>query len=402
MERIPGYCGRDERRDCPEDTRRNKLAVEAKRIEPHGVFLSFDAWQDELGKLIETYNRAPQQGRILAGMSPDRAFESFWPHDDPPTRFDASCWHLLAHYVSERVIGSDGIAFKIGGTSYIYRDENSSALRGQKALAWFDPECPELLGVTDLNGRNPQLIQRAGDVDFLAALDRDGEAGRDYQTELAKAAGHNSYPRARYHVLKAAFEPTFRKNLVAPGTAHVAETFQAGREQNQQTEQVRANRVSTAARRARKLGLSPALIRPGDDLAAEGLEMMTRAERNQGAAPGRNVNPRKTYRIKPFGNGQREYVDFLIKRLTDFRSAGKSFGQNFSNQISTSTTARIARSQLHCDLYSPDHFREVCDYLKSKIDGTILGKRNTANGVPNFHEFESEQLDVAPKNGGPL
>jgi hypothetical protein len=285
MERVPGYCGRDERRDCPEDTRRNNLAVEARRVEPHGVFLSFDAWQAELGKLIENYNGAIQQGSILAGMSPDQAFESCWPHDDPPSRFDASCWHLLAHYVSERVVGVDGITFKIGGTAYIYRDENSSALRGRKVLAWFDPECPELLGVTDLSGRNPRLIQRANAVDFLAALDSGGEAGRAYQTELAKAAGHNSYPQARYHVLKAAFEPTFRKNLAAPATAHVAETFQTGREQIQQFHQVRAASASTAAKRARRLGLPAALVRPGDDLAAEGLEMMSRAERSHSSAP---------------------------------------------------------------------------------------------------------------------
>jgi hypothetical protein len=284
MERVPGYCGRDERRNCPEDTRRNKLAVEARRVEPHGVFLSFDAWQAELGKLIESYNAAVQQRTNLPAMSPDQAFESCWPHDDPPTRFDASCWHLLAHYVSERMVGVDGITFKIGGTSYIYRDENSSALRGRKVLAWFDPECPELLGVTDLSGRNPQLIQRANAVGFLAALDHDGEAGRAYQTELTKAAGHNSYPQARYHVLKAAFEPTFRKNLAAPATAHVAETFQAGREQIQQTQQVRAASVNATAKRARKLGLPAALVRPGDDLAAEGLEMMSRAERSHSSA----------------------------------------------------------------------------------------------------------------------
>jgi hypothetical protein len=61
MERMPGYCGRDERRDCPEITKRNKLAVDARRIEPHGLFLSFDAWDAELAKLIATYNAAVRQ-----------------------------------------------------------------------------------------------------------------------------------------------------------------------------------------------------------------------------------------------------------------------------------------------------------------------------------------------------
>ena len=392
MERVPGYCGRDERRDCPEDTRRNKLAVEARRVEPHGIFLSFDAWQDELGKLIQSYNSATQQGSILAGMCPDQAFESCWPHDDPPTRADASCWHLMAHYVSECMVGVDGITFKIGGTPYIYRDENSSALRGQKVLAWLDPDCPELLGVTDLTGRNPQLIQRANVVDFLAALDRDGEAGRAYQTELAKAAGHNSYPRARFHVLQAAFEPTFRRNLTAPATVHVAETFQAGREQIQQTQQVRAASASTAAKRARKLGLPAALVRPGDELAAEGLEMMSRAERSQCAAPAKKGEDGKfTYLLKPSGDDKTKHVDYLLDRLTEFRKAGKSFGQHFSGAISFGITRKITESQIGGDIYAPENFEAVCAHLKEKIDATILGKRNQAKGTPNYHEFSEVQ-----------
>jgi hypothetical protein len=306
MERTPGYCGRDERRDCPEDTRRNKLAVEGRRIEPRGVFLSFEAWNEELAKLIAAYNRDPQQGRILDGLSPDQAFQNFWPHDDPPAKFDASCWHLLAHYVSERTVGVDGITFKIGGNPYIYRDENSSALRGKKVLAWFDPECPELLGVTDTAGRNPQLIQRSNDVDFLASLDADGEAGQTYKTELAKVAGHNAYPKARFHVLKAAFEPTFRQNLVALGVARVAETFQTGREDIQRGEQQKARRTNMAAQRARKLGLPPALVRPGDDLAAEGLEMMERAERSQAETAPSQKGESKTYILKPFDGGKQK------------------------------------------------------------------------------------------------
>jgi hypothetical protein len=285
MERMPGYCGRDERRDSPEDTRKNKLAVESRRVEPHGLFLSFDAWNEELGKLIAKYNATVQQGRILDGVSPDQAFENFWPHDDPPMAFDASCWHLLAHYVSERIVGVDGITFRIGGTQYIYRDANSSALRGRKVLAWFDPECEDLLGVTDLNGRNPILIQRAGAVDFLAALESDGESGQAYRGELEKVAGHNSYPKARYNILKATFEPTFRKNFVAPADANIAETFRAGRAEAEKTQQVKIDRATTTVKRARKLGLPASLVRPGDDLASEGMEMMLRAERNRPDAP---------------------------------------------------------------------------------------------------------------------
>lgn len=306
MERMPGYCGRDERRDCPEETRRNKLAVESRRVEPHGLFLSFDAWYQELGKLVDAYNNTVQQGRILNGKSPEQAFEVYWPHGNEPVKFDANCWHLLAHYVSKRTVGVDGITFKVGNQQFIYRDKNSSDLRGGKTvLAWFDPECPELLGVTDLRGRDPRLIQRAQSVDFLAALEDEGTASnRQFQQELGKVAGHNSYPKARYRVLSAKFNPTFRGNAVAPGVAHVAETFQTGRADIEEREQQKVARASTRINRARKLGLQPSAVR-ADEMADEGLELMRRAEAEENKRSRTYIlDPDKTFTKKNSGGNQ--------------------------------------------------------------------------------------------------
>lgn len=396
MERMPGYCGRDERRDCPEVTKRNKLAVEAGRIEPHGLFLSFDAWEAELSKLIDAYNANIQQGEILQGMSPDQAFEAHWPHDDPPTEFDASCWHLLAHYVSEREVKANGIEFRIGSEHYIYRDENSTALRLRKVLAWFDPDCADVLGVTDLSGRNPVLVKRESKVDFLASLDRDGESGREYQEELRKVAAHNAYPKARFNVLKLKFSPTFRRNVVAPGVAHVADTFAAGRKKLQDGHQAESRRRSKVASRARELGSNiAAVVRNADpkrlyDVDA-GTEMMKRADSAEAAAvAAKPTSGKKDYFLKPFGDEKRQYVEYLVNRLTEFRAAGSSFGQKFGGTVSKASVTRIARSQLGFDIYDATRFDEVCDHLKTKIDATILGKRNVAKGSANYHEFASE------------
>jgi len=306
MERVPGYCGRDERRDCPELTKRNKLAVEARRIEPHGHFLSFDGWSAELEKLICHYNAQPQQGEILGGLSPDAAFETHWPKDNPPTALDSTCWHLLAHWVSEREVKANGIEFRIGAEKFIYRDENSAALRAQKVFAWFDPECPELLGVTDLNGRNPVLVRRENKVGFLASLDRDGVAGREFQDELSKVAAHNAYPKARYTILKAKFQPNFRKNLASPATFETAITFTSQRHDHE-TEQKEAKRQrAQVSNRAQKLGLPAALVRSADAQTAEGLEMMARAERemhDEETEPTAAAAPKQTkkiYVLKPF------------------------------------------------------------------------------------------------------
>jgi hypothetical protein len=280
MERVPGYCGRDERRDCPESTRLNKLAVE-RRTEPHGLFHSFDAWEGELGRLIVQYNATVQDGRILSGKSPDQAFDAFWPRDNPPIEFDARCWHLLAHYVSEREVTKDGICFSIGGKKFEYRNDLTSAVRGKKVLAWFDPECPELLGVTDLKERNPFLVERVRPVDFLASLDRDGADGQGYREELAKVTAHNSYPKARFHVLKAKFERPIRRNLVAPAIQETGEAFTRGRGRLAAEERERQSRRRSVKNRAGQLGAVGKLVVAGDVSEDEGTRLMLEAKQEE-------------------------------------------------------------------------------------------------------------------------
>jgi hypothetical protein len=277
MERVPGYCGRDERRDCPEETRKNILAVQARRVEPHGLFLDFESWIEQLGALFRKYNASKQDGEILAGLSPDEAFEKYWPHDDPPTPFDAAHWHLFAHYVSERKVTHEGIAFRIGKEQFVYRGESTKGLIGEKVLAWFDPGCPEILGVTDLNSRNPILVERRKDVGFLAALDPESEEGKVYRHEVEKASQHASQARAEYRVLKTKFNATFRHAIVPPSIAQVGEVFK-GREQLIEKGKEKEKRRRSILTKARKLKV-PASVVGDDDQSLDALDMMEEARR---------------------------------------------------------------------------------------------------------------------------
>ncbi len=232
LERCRGFCGREgERYDCPEETKKAKLAVEARREHPSKHFYSFDEWQNELGTLIWKYNADAQQGTILDGRSPDQAFEEFWPHDNPPAKFDASCWHLCAHYVSERPVTSEGITFQIGNQRFTYRDENLARRRYEKVRVYFEPGHPEVVAVTDMAGKNPFFVQRSNPVEFLDALDADGPAGENYRRELAKQSGFNGAAKAVFRSAKITFERTYRKNLVDRQTAALGTELLAKRDE---------------------------------------------------------------------------------------------------------------------------------------------------------------------------
>jgi hypothetical protein len=287
MERVIGYCGRDERRDCPEVTRKNKLAVDGGRNHPEGLFLSFEEWKVKLQGLIELYNSTKQDGRILDGRSPDGAFQEFWPHDDPPTEFGGIHAHLYAHWVSRRAVTKNGISFKIGKEHYAYRVPQFAL--GETVLAWFDPESPELLGVTDLKSRNPAVVERASDVDFLAALSGDSDR-ETYKREVRGVESQICRARTLYKVLRKRFEPTFRKFVgvagsprLTAGIANVGETFNAERTRLTAARAEDNSRASAISRKARKLNI-PAAMLSNDENTRKALDMIEAAKREHEAS----------------------------------------------------------------------------------------------------------------------
>ena len=271
MHGLRGYCGRDERRDCPQATKQAMDEVKARRVNhPGELFFSFEEWNTELARLIDQYNATSQDGQVLAGLSPDEAFEKNWPHNDPPSRIDANCWHLVAHYVRPVNVTVNGISFYIGGKKFVYRNERTGHDRGKTVLAFFDPESPDFLCVTDMNHKNPYLVERSSKVDFLAA-----PGDPVFEAETAKAAAHSSYPKTRYHVLKAKFAPTFRRNIVDAETAETAQQILTQRSAAIATQKQEAKERISAAKSFGRLGMvTPERQRPGQAAAAAELAQL--------------------------------------------------------------------------------------------------------------------------------
>ncbi len=63
MEADPGYCGRDERRDCPEITKRRMDDVKFRRVYPCEHFYDGNQWERRLREIFAAYNATPQGGK---------------------------------------------------------------------------------------------------------------------------------------------------------------------------------------------------------------------------------------------------------------------------------------------------------------------------------------------------
>jgi len=87
----------------------------------------------------------------------------------------------------------------------------------------------------------------------------------------------------------------------------------------------------------------------------------------------------------------KNYLDYLIKQYYDFRKADAIFGvTQIANNFSYAVIHKSIQSKFKAKtFFVPEKkFMEVCIYVKSKIDGTILGKRNKNLGRRNYISFD--------------
>lgn len=112
MERHPGYAGRLQILDAPEDFKREQRLIVAGKADATQFRYTFDEFIAVTNKLILQYNATPQNGR-LKGLSPDESFSAGMDASDPVMKFTPKLEWLL----SERQL----VAVGVGGVSFMHR-----------------------------------------------------------------------------------------------------------------------------------------------------------------------------------------------------------------------------------------------------------------------------------------
>ncbi len=90
---------------------------------------------------------------------------------------------------------------------------------------------------------------------------------------------------------------------------------------------------------------------------------------------------------------RRNYVRYLIERYNRFKQADASFGKA-SGRFSYAVVFKNVEAKFKAPTYfiPVERFDELVDYLQSRVDQTILGKRNAARGQRNYETFDEYQL----------
>jgi hypothetical protein len=253
-EAEPGYCGRDERRDAPESLRPQIAEVKSGKVHPSKHFYSLDDWHRRIGELVEQYNATPQQGRILAGLSPDEALEKYVDRTNPTMQFGAQLRYLLAHDKRPARVTLNGITIRIGKQEFNYRGREIAHLVGRDVIAWFDPENTGMLAVTDLNRQNPLCVRRSQEPSALEDV-IDPDSGT-LKNEMAGIEGQASYMKTRFRVLKANFPLPERQVLANTQTLALGQEIESRRSSLREKEASDRKRIKHINQQAGTLGAS--------------------------------------------------------------------------------------------------------------------------------------------------
>src|ERR1019366_9206408 len=292
MEAEPGYCGRNERVDAPETLRKQMAEVEARKVHPSRYFYSYEDWHRRFGEIVNQYNAAPQQGRILCGMSPDEALAKLADSDDPPMQFSAGLRYLLAHDKRPAKVTLNGVTFQVGRQKFNYRGKEIAHLVGQDVLAWFDPENPETLTVTDMQRRNPICVARSHEVSALECV-TDPDSGRLAQ-EMRGIAGQGSHMKARFIAVKSKFPMPQRRARADVRTLQLGQQI----EEQKTARKEKTVRVDRMRRQAHRMAI-PAVMIDDDPDTQRGLELLAEAERDHQSGRGKEPAAVKVYQLDP-------------------------------------------------------------------------------------------------------
>ena len=90
---------------------------------------------------------------------------------------------------------------------------------------------------------------------------------------------------------------------------------------------------------------------------------------------------------------KRNYVKYLVERYHQYREADARFGR--TDRFHYAVLFKNIESKFKAPTYfiPENRFEELVDYLRERIDNTILGRVNHKRGIPNYESFDEYVME---------
>jgi len=227
LERHPGYGGRNQAVDASEAFKLEQRLIRSGKATPEKFRYMFDEFVRVMGNLIEQYNRTPQYG-LLAGVSPNEAFEALRDQNDPPIKFDNQLHWILANERYRVPVHAGGVTFRHYGQKIRVRGGELPQHIGEEMWALVDREDASIVTFMSLDYnrtftveacQHPSAdeIQTATGAGVLAAeLEKIGQHRQALEAEAKRLKEKFGDPR-RQLLAQIRNQPAGRPAMTAPG-----------------------------------------------------------------------------------------------------------------------------------------------------------------------------------------
>jgi hypothetical protein len=158
LERYPGYTGRLQMLDAPEEFKREQRLIESGKAPAKEFRLTFEEGVKQIEKIFHDYNRTAQHGH-LDGKSPDVAHDQMRDLNNPPILFPPELWWLLANARYLVSVKTSGIKFRHYGRIIKVRGAELAQRIGEQLWALVDRRDDSLVTFLDLNFQNPFTME---------------------------------------------------------------------------------------------------------------------------------------------------------------------------------------------------------------------------------------------------
>ncbi len=228
---LAGYVGRNEQVAKIERTQGFLSAVRAGREHPgNGLFRAQDFFREMNQKCAE-FNAARQEGKRHNGKTPKILWVSSTDRD-PLKQLGPHERHLIATHRREVKVRQSGVVIRIGKRDFIYASDTTGRLVGQQMLAYFNPEYPDLLTLSDLRREQFYSVPRIPDLPAMSAT------SEQHQAANKLIAAHNGSNFAIYGDIKHRSTSTITR-----GGQHDRKTKEFGDFHNTAIEQDKAQKA---------------------------------------------------------------------------------------------------------------------------------------------------------------
>jgi len=258
---CPGYVGSDEMHLKYESVRKAKKEVEAGAKHPaEAGFLEIDQLTEYIAGLIHKYHRTPGRRKPTGNLiiSPQEALEKFWRRNErgePRERvpLDPGLLFLLAGYIEVVRVGRGGIS--LFGGKYRYYNEDTGAVEGEQIKVYLDPENPESISFTDLDGDNVRTVPLLPKIPAFGATPEELEAG------LSPVMAHEGAQQRHYRELASKYCPPAGRVHLSAETKQKVDAMMTQRRELAQEAKARAADATKAECDARARELEQRLAR---------------------------------------------------------------------------------------------------------------------------------------------